>query len=48
MFIKSRDKDIFIVQVYVDDILFGATNEFLYKEFSNIRCIEFEMSMKVT
>ena len=37
--------DILIVQVYQDDILFGATNESLYKEISDIMCKEFEMSM---
>jgi len=33
------------VQIYVDDIIFSATNESLYKEF--VRCMqdEFEMSM---
>lgn len=39
------DKGMIIVQVYVNDILFGATNESLCKEFSDIMCKKFEMSM---
>jgi len=31
--------------VYIDDILFGATNDCLCKEFSNLMSKEFEMSM---
>lgn len=34
-----------IVQIYVDDIIFGATNESLYKEFSEMMQNEFKMSM---
>ena len=37
--------DILLVQIYVDDIIFGATNDFLCKEFSNDMQSEFEMSM---
>jgi len=38
-------KDFIIVQIYVDDIIFGATNESLCKDFSNMMKSEFEMSM---
>ena len=38
-------KDILIVQIYVDDIIFGSTNASLCKEFSNLMQEEFEMSM---
>ena len=31
MFIKHVDSDILIVQIYVDDIIFGSTNEKLCK-----------------
>ena len=44
-FIKTKGKDILVVQQYVDDILFGATNDSLCKEFSEIMCNEFEMNM---
>ena len=43
--IKTKVKDILIVQVYVNDILFGAANNSLCKEFSKIMCNEYEMSM---
>ena len=45
LFIKQNGKDILVVQVYVDDILFGATNESLCNEFSDLMQKEFEMSM---
>ena len=35
----------FVVQVYVDVKLFRATNDSLCKEFSEITCNVFEMSM---
>jgi len=34
-----------IVQVYVDDIIFGTTHENLCNEFSKMMRSEFEMSM---
>src|SRR3954470_2341235 len=36
LFIKRKDKDILLVQVYVDDIIFGSTNAKLVKEFSKL------------
>ena len=33
------------MQIYVDDIIFSATNESLCKEFANCMLKEFEMSM---
>ena len=45
LFIKTKGKDILVVEVYVDDTLFGATNDFLCKEFSKIMCKDFKMSM---
>ena len=38
LFIKTRGKDMLLVQIYVDDIIFGATNEFLCQEFS--KCMQ--------
>lgn len=34
-----------IVQIYVNDIIFGVVDEYQCKEFSNIMQNEFEMSM---
>ena len=34
-----------LIHVYVDDIIFGATNETLCQDFSKLIQIEFEMSM---
>ena len=45
MFIKLRENDILIVQIYVDDIIFGATNVSLCEEFAKSMQSEFEMSM---
>ncbi|KAK2390888.1 putative mitochondrial protein [Trifolium repens] len=45
LFIKRIHKHTLLVQIYVDDIIFGATNESLCKEFSEMMQGEFEMSM---
>ena len=45
LFIKLRENDILIVQIYVDDIIFGATNVSLCEEFTKSMHNEFEMSM---
>ena len=45
LFRKDLNKDFIIVQIYVDDIIFGATNETLCKDFSKLMQGEFEMSM---
>ena len=45
LFIKNKGEDFIIIQIYVDDIIFGATNELLCKEFSTLMSQEFEMSM---
>ena len=34
LFVKTKNDDLLIVQIYVDDIIFGATNETLCKEFA--------------
>ena len=44
-FLKSKGKHLLIVQVYVDDIIFGATNNDLCDDFSKLMRSEFEMSM---
>ena len=45
LFIKKLDGHIFICQVYVDDIIFGSSNEDSFKEFGELMSKEFEMSM---
>jgi hypothetical protein len=45
LFTKTKNDDLLIVQIYVDDIIFGSTNENMCSEFSNIMQKEFEMSM---
>jgi hypothetical protein len=45
LFLMFDGKDMLIVQIYVDDIIFGSTNENLCKEFSKTMQDEFEMSM---
>ena len=45
LFTKKLDGEIFICQVYVDDIIFGSSNEDYCKEFGELMLKEFEMSM---
>jgi len=45
LFKKTLEKDILIVQIHVDDIIFGSTNASLCKEFSKLMQEEFEISM---
>jgi hypothetical protein len=45
LFLMFDGKDMLIVQIYVDDIIFGSTNENLCKEFSKTMQDEFVMSM---
>jgi len=44
-FRKESGRYFILVQIYVDDIVFGATNESLGKEFSKLMQEEFEMSL---
>jgi hypothetical protein len=45
LFTKKFNGEIFICQVYIDDIIFGSTNEDYCKEFGELMLKEFEMSM---
>jgi len=45
LFRRTLEKDILVVQIYVDDIVFGSTNASLCKKFSKLMQDEFEMSM---
>jgi hypothetical protein len=45
LFTKTIAKDLFVCQIYVDDIIFGSTNKSTYEEFIRIMVQKFEMSM---
>nr|GEX96967.1 hypothetical protein [Tanacetum cinerariifolium] len=44
LFIKKKKSDILLVQVYVDDIIFGSTNKDLCKAFEKLMKDKFRMS----
>ena len=45
LFIKKIGKDLFVLQIYVDNIIFGLTNQDFCDEFGKMMANEFEMSM---
>jgi hypothetical protein len=45
LYIKSEGDNLLVVLVYVDDIIFGCTNESSVQWFANSMQTEFEMSM---
>jgi hypothetical protein len=45
LFTKKIGKDLFVLQIYVDDIIFGSTNQDFCEEFRKIMANEFEISM---
>ena len=45
LFTKIINGELFIYQIYVDDIIFGSTNLKVCKDFSDLMTKEFEMSM---
>nr|GFA15605.1 putative ribonuclease H-like domain-containing protein [Tanacetum cinerariifolium] len=45
LFIKRQKGDILLVQIYVDDIIFGSTNKDLCKAFEKIMKDKFQMSL---
>nr|GEV07328.1 hypothetical protein [Tanacetum cinerariifolium] len=45
LFTRRHGRDILLVQVYVDDIIFGSTNLDFSKRFANLMKNNFEMSM---
>jgi hypothetical protein len=45
LFTRKIGKDLFVCQIYVDDIIFGSTNKSFCDEFSKIMTNRFEMSM---
>jgi hypothetical protein len=45
IFTKKIGNDLFVFQIYIDDIIFGSTNQDFCEEFGKIMANEFEMSM---
>jgi hypothetical protein len=45
LFTKRIGKDLFVHQIYVDDIICGSTKELFCEEFGKMMSNEFEMSM---
>jgi hypothetical protein len=45
LFTKTCNNDLFVCQIYVDDIIFGSTNQKSCDEFSRVMTQKFEMSM---
>ncbi|GJY90224.1 retrovirus-related pol polyprotein from transposon TNT 1-94 [Tanacetum coccineum] len=45
LFTKKKSSNLIIVQIYVDDIIFGSTCQYMCDEFAKIMHDEFEMSM---
>ncbi|GKC24712.1 retrovirus-related pol polyprotein from transposon TNT 1-94 [Tanacetum coccineum] len=45
LFLTKKGEDILLVQIYVDDIIFGSTNPKLSKKFEKLMHSKFEMSM---
>ena len=45
LFIKRNNKDLLLVEIYVDNIIFSSTNENLCKKFAKIMQGEFKISM---
>jgi hypothetical protein len=45
LFTKKIGNNLFVLQIYVDDIIFGSTNQDYCDEFGKMMANEFEMSM---
>jgi hypothetical protein len=45
LFTKTLENDLFVCQIYVDDIIFGSIDDSTCEEFSRIMTQKFEMSM---
>ena len=45
LFLKKHKHDMLVAQIYVDDMIFGATNQSLCEHFAKKMQNEFEMSM---
>ena len=45
LFTKKMGKDLFVLQIYIDDIIFRPTNQDFFEEFEKMMANEFKMSM---
>ena len=45
LFYINKGKDLLLVQIYVDDIIFGSTNDKLCQKFSKLMQSRYQMSM---
>nr|GEY38370.1 hypothetical protein [Tanacetum cinerariifolium] len=45
LFIKKKGKHVMLIQIYVDDIIFGSTNPKYFTKFSDLMVKRFEISM---
>jgi hypothetical protein len=45
LFTRKQGNNLFVCQIYVDDIIFGSTNQIWVEKFSRIMTKRFEMSM---
>jgi hypothetical protein len=45
LFTKKIGQNLFVLQIYVDNIIFGSTNQDYCDEFGKMMANEFEMSM---
>ena len=45
LFTKKIGNDLFVLQIYIDDIIFGSTNQDFCEEFGKMMANKFEMSM---
>jgi hypothetical protein len=45
LFTKNIGKDLFMLQIYIDDIIFGSTNQDFCEDFRKMMANEFEMSL---
>jgi hypothetical protein len=46
LYLLRHDSNTLLVQIYVDDIIFGGSSHALVSRFSDLMSREFEMSMK--
>jgi hypothetical protein len=45
LFTRKMEKDLFVCQIYIDDIIFGSTDKSVCDEFNKIMTDGFEMFM---
>ena len=45
LFTRSYNGDLFVCQIYVDDIIFGCTNHDISEEFADMMSKKYQMSM---